>query len=87
MSTQRDTATLAFRFLDAGGTELITFQRIGPVTVTDRNGQTALLFRKASLETIPSGTRTIKVTIFCDRYDGTGCDGYVDNISAVMNLK
>jgi hypothetical protein len=58
--------------------------KIGPVTAADRSNQTALLLRSATA-TVPTGTRSIRLTIVATRRFGTYTDGYADNLSLTLS--
>jgi hypothetical protein len=56
---------------------------IGPVTVADRGGQTALLSRE-KFGTIPVGARSVEVTLLFTSFAGGFNDGYADNVSFAL---
>ncbi len=80
---QRDNAILSLSFL-GGANNVLGAAQIGPVTATDRNNATGLLFR--SLDgTVPVGAQSVNVTLQMTRIDGDYNDGYADNLSLVLN--
>lgn len=85
LDSQGDKATVVAEFRN--GASSLGSVTLGPVTVTDRNSITGLLLRQGSLATVPSGARSLVVTMTSTRTAGTGTDGYVDNLSAVLSLK
>jgi hypothetical protein len=82
---QNDSATLTATFLDAAGAALGTLAS-PPVTLADRNGNTALLFRTASAG-VPVGTRSVGVRLDMVRVDGAYNDGYADNLSLTLGTQ
>ncbi len=70
------------RFLDATN-HLLGYVIIGPVTSTNRNNATALLYRSTT-NAVPSGTRIIQVLLIMTRVEGNYNDGYADDISIVL---
>ncbi len=83
-SSQDDSMTVTATYLNAHsfGTSLGSL-RIGPVTATNRGGQTKLL-RRAASGRIPVGTRAIQIVMTATRSAGTSNDGYADNISLTL---
>lgn len=79
---QRDNAVLSITFRASNDTSLGTAS-IGPVSNTDRNNLTGLLFRSDD-GTVPTGTRLIDVTLTDTRLDGSYNDGYADNLSLIL---
>jgi hypothetical protein len=84
-SSQDDNMTVTATYLNAhsNGTSLGSL-RIGPVTASDRGGQTELLRRVASGR-VPRGTRAVQVVMTATRLAGTSNDGYADNISLTLS--
>ena len=82
--TQDDNMVVVAAFLSASNTQLGTLT-IGPVTAADRANVTTLLLRSTS-GAVPTGTRTIKVTMTATRLSGTANDGYADNLSLTLDL-
>jgi hypothetical protein len=80
-STQDDQATFSISFLDASSAVLSAIV-LGPVTRSDRNDLTGLLFRSTS-GFIPTGTRDLLFTLTSTRFQGTANDGYADNLSFI----
>jgi hypothetical protein len=83
--TQGDNMVVTAAFLNSLGQSLSSFQ-IGPVLPADRNNVTTLLARSASAA-VPSGTRSIRVTMTATRTDGSYNDGYADNLSLTLGPK
>jgi hypothetical protein len=77
---QDDNATVSAQPLDAAGTALAPPTVIGPVLAAERDGNTDLLRKSASMS-IPLATRRILITITANRTSGQYNDGYVDNVS------
>lgn len=84
-STQGDSAVVVADFRSAGSS--LGKLTLGPVTLSDRNNMSGLLLRQGALNTVPSGARSLVVTMTSNRTDGTGNDGYVDNLSAILSHK
>jgi len=82
-SSQADQATVTLQFLAASGGETGPALTIGPVTDVDRGGVSAMLPRSGSAA-VPSGTRTLAVTITATRFAGSYDDGYADNVSVSL---
>ena len=55
--------------------------QVGPVAPEERENETTLLPRAASVG-IPPGTRRLRVTLTATRFEGSANDGYADNVSA-----
>ncbi len=81
---QGDSATMALRFLNAGGTQLGSVN-VGGVTPKDRHDVTGLL-RRSKTGRLPPGTRSIAVTLTMTRQFGSYNDGYADNLSLVLRI-
>lgn len=79
---QGDNAVLTATFLDSNGNALGSSD-LGPVTNTDRQNATGLLFREVSGD-LPVGTRSIDLALQMTRLDGVFNDGYADNLSLVL---
>jgi subtilase family serine protease len=56
---------------------------IGPVTASDRANITGLLLRN-SVGIVPTGARSVEITLQMTRFAGTSNDGYADNMSFVL---
>jgi hypothetical protein len=82
---QNDDAQLTVTFQSAAGTALGTLAS-PPVTLADRNGNTALVFRTASAG-VPVGTRSLGVRLDMVRVDGAYNDGYADNLSVTLSTQ
>jgi hypothetical protein len=81
-SSQEDNASVVATFLNANGNALGK-AKVGPVTASDRNGETVLLPRSATVN-LPAGTRTIRIAVTAKRLEGTYNDGYADNLSLTL---
>ena len=81
--TQEDTMPVTATFLNGSGGTLGTAV-IGPVTAAERNNLTELL-PFATNGMLPTGTRSVQVTMNCITYTPTSCDGYDDQLSFVVN--
>lgn len=79
-ATQGDHATLTISFLNAGSQSVGSPVTIGPVSNTERDNVTGLLFRSTT-GTIPTGARSATATISLFRNAGSYNDGYTDNLS------
>ncbi len=79
---QTDHATVAATFLNAAGAPLGTLS-LQTVTAAERNSQTTLLRRSVS-GAVPRATRRIAVRIDAVRDAGSYNDGYIDNVSLVL---
>jgi hypothetical protein len=84
LGTQGDNMKLTARFLNAESAELGTAE-IGPVSNTDRENQTGLFFREAG-GLLPSGTRSIELTLASSRVSGTEINAFADNLALVLSL-
>ncbi|MBI5206186.1 MAG: carboxypeptidase regulatory-like domain-containing protein [Candidatus Firestonebacteria bacterium] len=82
--SQGDNAVVTAYFKNESNVNIGTFA-IGPVTNTDRNNITGLLYKETS-GGVPVGTRKIEIQIQTVRQDGTYNDGYIDNLSLVLAL-
>ncbi|HXM56726.1 MAG TPA: hypothetical protein VOB72_15115, partial [Candidatus Dormibacteraeota bacterium] len=80
---QDDQAQVIAQFLRADGAVLATAS-LPVVLDSDRGGKTALLLRSAN-GGVPAGTRRIKVDVEMIRKAGSANDGYVDDLSLVLN--
>jgi hypothetical protein len=77
---ENDAATVRVQFLGANQ-GVLGLLAVGPVTATDRGGQTTLLQRAASAA-VPPGTRSLFVRLSATRAGASGYDdGYADNLS------
>ena len=79
---QSDNVMVLAEFLDGAAGELGSAS-IGPVTTADRASTTALLLESTS-GTVPSGTRTVDVTVTFTRINGAYGDGYADNLNFLL---
>lgn len=57
---------------------------LGPVFAAERNNITGLI-SKSTAGPLPAGTRFIDIVVEFTRTDGTGNDGYADNISLILS--
>ncbi|KAB2674697.1 MAG: PEP-CTERM sorting domain-containing protein [Verrucomicrobia bacterium] len=76
-----DPAVLEAQFLGFGGANLGSAS-IGPVSVSERLGQTGLFFRSTD-GVMPVGTLQVNFLMSMTRLNGTDNDGYADNPSFV----
>ena len=83
--TQDDNAVVVADFRSGAGS--LGTVTIGPVRASDRGNVTGLLLRQGALATVPSGARTLVVTMTSTRTGGVGNDGFVDNLSARFSSK
>jgi hypothetical protein len=82
--TQEDSATVEATFLDQSGAPVSSEElRIGPVTTAQRDGVTKLL-PKAATAAVPPQTRKVEVVITAERASGFYNDGYVDDVSLIL---
>ncbi len=77
---QDDTALLKATFRDGTGAALGSPLSIGPVTAADRRNRTVLL-RRTAKGAIPTGTRSILITMVMTRATGTYGEGTLDDLS------
>lgn len=76
---ENDAATVRVQFLGANQ-GVLGLLAVGPVTATDRGGQTTLL-RRAASAAVPPGTRSLFVSVAATRAGPSGYDdGYADNL-------
>jgi hypothetical protein len=83
--SQNDHATVTATFVNQSGTPL-GHAVIGPVMASDRGNNTEFLERSTT-GLLPKGTRSVVVTMTMVRTDGDYNDGYVDNLSLVLNKR
>lgn len=82
-TTQADNAAVSYVFRDADGATLSTVS-FGPVLMLDRGGVSGFVpFERA--ERLPEGTRDVVVTMRMVRSIAPYNDGYVDNVSLVLD--
>lgn len=82
---ENDAATVRVQFLGANQ-GVLGLLAVGPVTATDRGGQTTLL-RRAASAAVPPGTRSLFVSVAATRAGPSGYDdGYADNLSLSLSL-
>jgi len=82
--TTADAASVQAEFLAAAGQPVGTPLGIGPLTPADRRNQTVLL-RRSARGPLPEGTRAIRVTMRMARASGTYNDGYIDDVTLVLD--
>lgn len=82
-TSHTDNALLRAEFLNASSA-ILGSASIGPVTASDRNDVTGLLFRSTS-GSLPSGTRVIGLHLDATRLVGAYADGYADNLSLILS--
>jgi hypothetical protein len=81
--SQGDNAVLTVTFLGTSNTVLGSAS-IGPVSNTDRDNISGLLFRDTTGD-LPAGTLMIDVQLQMTRLQGSDNDGYADNLSFVLH--
>ncbi len=79
---QNDSATLFATFFTAANTVIANSAIVGGFNSTGRSNLTQLLFDSGS-GVIPSGTRSVLITLQMTRVEGFYNDGYADNLSFV----
>jgi hypothetical protein len=84
-TSQDDHASLTAWFLDATGTATLGTATIGPVLAVDRGSVTGLIFKQAT-NTVPGGTRSIRIQLQMIFSTGAYNDGYADNLSLVFTI-
>ena len=84
LGSQGDNMKLTARFLNSEAAVLGTAE-IGPVSNTDRENQTGLFFRETG-GLLPSGTRSIELTLASSRVSGTEINAFADNLALVLSL-
>jgi CshA-type fibril repeat protein len=81
---QRDRATVTYQFADAVGSPVAPAVVFGPVELEDRGGTSGFIHFDASVR-LPVGTRQAVVTISTQRFTAPANDGYVDNVSLILD--
>ena len=81
-STQDDSMTMQVTFLDGSGNSLGT-GTIGGYDSADRLGQSTLLGAVSGFP-VPTGTRSVLITLTADRGSGSYNDGYCDNLAVTL---
>jgi hypothetical protein len=81
--SQTDPGTVRADFLGGSGAVLASLA-IGPVTPEERDRDLKFVQKSGAAE-VPSGTRSIHVTMTAVELDGTYDDAYFDNLSLVLN--
>jgi hypothetical protein len=82
-ATQDDNAAVTATFLDGGGAALRDVT-IGPVMAADRGSATTMVARTATAA-VPTGARSVRVTIKMTKLSGAYNDGYADNVSLALS--
>lgn len=82
-SSQQDNAVLTAAFLDSSDLTISTAS-IGAVSNVDRSNITGLLFEHLS-NFLPTGTRSIDLSLQMTRLQGSYNDGYADNLSLTLS--
>jgi hypothetical protein len=82
-ATQDDNAAVTATFLSGDGTALRAVT-IGPVMAADRGSVTTMVARSATVA-VPTGARSVQVTIKMTKLSGTYNDGYADNVSLALS--
>lgn len=77
-----DSMSVTATFLSEAGKKLRVL-KIGPVTVAERDGVTALIQKSAS-KPVPKKTRSIQVKLAAKRLVPSYNDGYADNVSLTL---
>lgn len=77
-ASQNDNARVVAEFLNAQGAALDTLS-LSPVSPAER-GDESVLIRRVAVGSVPAATRSIRITIFASRTDGSYNDGYIDNV-------
>lgn len=80
---QHDNATVTYDFRDADGVSLGTVA-FGPVFETDR-GKVSGFIHFAQARPLAPGTRSVVITISAMRTIASASDGYVDNVSLILD--
>ncbi|CAF4461507.1 unnamed protein product, partial [Didymodactylos carnosus] len=80
ITSQDDSASVSFTFLDTCYGLLGTSGTIGPVKALDRSSQTELLYRSTSGSVLPN-TRYVNIQVVITRFSGSTSNGDVDDIS------
>ncbi|MBS0425470.1 MAG: PEP-CTERM sorting domain-containing protein [Proteobacteria bacterium] len=82
-SSQQDNAILTATFLDSSNL-IINTASIGAVSNVDRGNITGLLFEHLN-NFLPTGTRSIDLSLQMTRLQGSYNDGYADNLSLTLS--
>jgi hypothetical protein len=82
-SSQGDNAALTVAFLNSNGSALAA-GKIGPVTETQRNGNSELLYRHLT-GVVPAATTEASIQLVISRTDGSDNDGMADNLGLVFS--
>jgi len=82
-ASQNDNMVIVADLLDGTLSSLATLI-IGPVQAADRSNLTGFLYRSNAL-LLPTGTRSIEVTMTATRTAGTYNDGYADDVKLVLS--
>ena len=82
--TINDRMGLNAEFLDSGGTALGAVS-VGPVSPADRGMRTTFV-RRTTTQAVPTGTRSIRVTLYADNGDGGYNNGYADNVALRLTV-
>ncbi|MBS3183443.1 DUF7507 domain-containing protein, partial [Leucobacter manosquensis] len=82
-ANQRDHAQVTYTFYDADGTELAAVE-FGPATSTDRGNISGFIHFSETVR-LPAGAREAVITIDAVRYTAPANDGYVDNVSLMLD--
>ncbi len=81
-ATHGDSMSVTATFLSEAGKKLGVL-KIGPVTVAEREGVTAMIQKSAS-KPVPKKTRSIQVKLAAKRTIPSYNDGYADNVSLTL---
>lgn len=81
-ATHGDSMSVTATFLSEAGKKLGVL-KIGPVTVAEREGVTAMIQKTAS-KAVPKKTRSIQVKLAAKRFIPSYNDGYADNVTLTL---
>lgn len=84
-SSQTDNTVLIADFKSSTGS-VLKHVVLGPVTNTDRKGQTGLL-QCSAIGLVPKGASSVVIKLVMTRYMGGDNDGSADNVSLVLHKK
>lgn len=83
-ASQNDNAQLSVSFLDSAN-QIISSSTIGPVLASDRNNQTAMIYKDAA-GWVPTNAASAQVDLLMTATGGASNDGYADNLSFSLTL-
>ncbi len=79
-----DNATLVVAFQNSSGNQLGT-ATLGPVAPSDRADQESGLYLRRQIGQVPTGTRTVALTLNMNWVNGSNNEAYADNLSLIFN--